>query len=43
MKLINLTTKNAVFIDNDKIISLPINLDAKKVLEWHRKNVPANR
>ena len=42
MRLVNLTKRNAIFIDNGKIISLCVDLKAQEVLEWHAKHIPAN-
>lgn len=42
MKLIKITDNFVIFKDKNKIISKPLNLDAKRVLDWNNRNIPAN-
>ena len=42
MELVKLTKEFAIFICKDSILAIPIDNQAKQVLNWYYKNIPAN-
>lgn len=43
MKIIKMTRDWAYFKYGDRIIRRPISEQARKIMEWHYKNMPANK
>lgn len=43
MKIVKMTRDWAFVKDGDRIIRRPISEQARKIMEWHYKNMPANK
>lgn len=42
MELVRLTQDFAIFKDGKRYIAKPLTRQARKVLDWNNKNIPAN-
>lgn len=43
MKIVKMTRDWAIIKDGDRIIRRPISEQARKIMDWHYKNTPANK
>lgn len=43
MKIVKMTRNWAIIKDGDRIIRRPISEQARKIMDWHYKNTPANK
>lgn len=43
MELVKVTNQHAIFKQGNQIIMKPLDEEAKAILDWNNKNIPANQ